>query len=251
MLIGVKEQFAQTVNWAMNWERERIVTMTEAPVSLFADAAPTTMLKRDQAYAALSREIIRLRIAPGAMLDESLLSQQLGLGRTPIREALQRLAGEGLVTIYPRRGMIVTPLSYDDVRQQMEARLLWEPNIARLAARTGTAADWNGLDAILAETPATIETEDDVARASIVDRRFHRDIAVSTGNRYLVELIDRMAGLRARLPFLFFRNGTYQPVTDQHRAIVTALRAGDGERAAALLETHIRLTQSRQMHLAP
>ncbi len=225
--------------------------MTDLRGLLTTDDPHTTTLKRDQAYAALSHAIIQLRIAPGAVLDESLLSQQLCLGRTPIREALHRLASEGLVTIYPRRGMIVTPISFDDVHQQMEARLLWEPNIVRLAVHRGTAADWHRLDTMLAAAPAAIETEDDVEQASTVDHRFHREIAVITGNRYLVELIEQMTRLRARLPFLFFRNGTYQPVTDQHDAIVGALRAGDGEHAAHLLEAHIRLTQSRQMRLAP
>lgn len=217
-------------------------------VSVFGTEAGTT-LKRDQAYAALYREIVRLRLAPGAVIDESAVSQHLGLGRTPIREALHQLAGEGLVTIYPRRGMVVAPISLLDVQQQIEARLVWEPNIVRLAAKNGTAADWDGLAATLAHAPARIESEDDVARASAVDRQFHRGIAATTGNRYLVELADRFGRVRARLPFLFFRHRTYQPVTAHHQAILAHLREGDGAGAAHLMEEHIALTRTRQMHL--
>ena len=113
-------------------------------IEQLGEVQPSTQgatLKRDQAYMALYREIARLRLAPGALLDETALCQQLGLGRTPIREALHQLAGEGLVTIYPRRGIVVAPISLLDVRQQTDARLVWEPNIVRLAAQTGTSQD--------------------------------------------------------------------------------------------------------------
>jgi DNA-binding GntR family transcriptional regulator len=208
-----------------------------------------TTLKRDQAYAALYQEIVRLRLAPGAIIDESALNQYPGLGRTPIREALHQLASEGLVTIYPRRGMVVTPINLLDVQQQTEARLVFEPNVVRLAAKVGTVADWDVLEALLETAPVTIETEDDVARASDVDRRFHYNIAAATGNRYLAELVDRIGRMRARMPFLFFRHGTYQPVTDQHVAILARLRTGDAEGAARLVEEHIKLTQERQTRL--
>ncbi len=208
-----------------------------------------TALKRDQAYAALYQEIVRLRLAPGAIIDESALNRYPDLGRTPIREALHQLASEGLVTIYPRRGMVVTPITLLDVQQQTEARLVLEPNVVRLAAKVGTAADWDALEALLADAPAEIETEDDVAQASNVDRRFHHGIAAVTGNRYLAELVDRLGRMRARMPFLFFRHGTYQPVTDQHIAILAHLRAGDAVAAGRLVENHIKLTQERQTRL--
>ena len=202
-------------------------------------------LKRDQAYNALYESIIRLRLAPGAIIDEAALSQELGLGRTPIREALQQLASEGLVTIYPRRGMVVTPISLPDIQQLAEARLLLEPSIARLAAKAGTMAHWDQLATMLATAPKVIVTEDDVALAATVNRQFHRGIAAATGNRVLVDLLDRLRWTRSRMPFLFFRQGTYQPVTDQHEALLALLRDGDSEGVAELMEEHIKLTQTR------
>src|SRR5215831_18504102 len=101
------------------------------------------VLKRDLAYDAISTAIIRLELAPLSLIDEAALCAQLGLGRTPVREALQRLMHEGLVTIYPRRGAIVTPITLLDAEHLTQARLIWEPGIARLAAAVGTAAHWD------------------------------------------------------------------------------------------------------------
>lgn len=219
--------------------------MSAAPVS----EKQSPLLKREQAYAALYDGIMRLRLAPGSFLDEAALSQELGLGRTPIREALQQLASEGLITIYPRRGMVVTPVSLADIQQLAEARLLLEPNVTRLAAKTGTAEDWDRLEALLATAPTTISTEDDVALSSSVDRQFHLGIATATGNRALIDLMLRLRRTRERMPFLFYRQGTYTPVTDQHLEILQHLRSGDGDRLVALVENHIKLTQNRLTRL--
>lgn len=223
--------------------------MAANPVINLLAERPVPALKRQQAYEALYHSIIRLRLSPGDILDEVILSRELGLGRTPIREALQQLASEGLVTIYPRRGMVVTPISLMDFQQLAEARLLFEPNVARLAARVGTAEHWDTLAALLATAPATITTEDDVASASVVDREFHLGIAGATGNRMILDLTQRLRWTRERMPFMFFRQGSYQPVTDQHLAILALLRAGNGEGAAHLIEDHIKLTQERLTRL--
>src|SRR4051812_9482922 len=190
--------------------------MYESTVEPEGYSGVVTPLKRDQAYAAIHGAIIRLELPPSSLIDEAALCNQLGLGRTPIREALQRLMYEGLVTVYPRRGAVVTPISAMDARHLTQARLVWEPNIARLAAQTGTPDIWDDLEQVLAETPSTYTCTEDVAHAADVNARFHRDIAAATGNPYLVELIDGYLHRCARLSFLFFRHGVYDPVTTQH-----------------------------------
>jgi DNA-binding GntR family transcriptional regulator len=203
-------------------------------------------LKRDQAYAAIRRAIVRLDLEPSSLIDETALGQRLGLGRTPIREALQRLMHEGLVVVFPRRGMMVAPISLMDFQHLAQARMVWEPNIARLAAQAGTVEMWDALEAALADTPATFTTLEETERAADVDRRFHTGIARATGNPLLIELVERSRHRNARLAFLFFRHGVYDPVTEQHYGILDALRAGDGDRAAALMEQHIQVTRQRQ-----
>lgn len=212
----------------------------------FNDPTYRVPLKRDQAYAMIRRAIIRLDLQPGSLIDETALSHQLGLGRTPIREALQRLMHEGLVAVFPRRGMMVAPVSLMDFQHLVQARMVWEPNIARLAAQNGAAETWDLLEAALAETPAAFITIEETEQSADVDQRFHAGIAQATGNAFLVELVERHQHRTARLAFLFFRHGLYDPVTEQHYGILEALREGNGDRAAALMEQHIQVTRQRQ-----
>ncbi len=202
-------------------------------------------LKRDLAYSAISTAIIRLKLAPLSLIDEAALCAQLGLGRTPVREALQRLMHEGLVTVYPRRGAIVTPISALDAEHLAQARLIWEPGIARRAAVVGRDGHWEALERVLGQTPPTFACADDVAKGTEVDQRFHGGIAEATGNPYLIEIVDSHLRRRSRLSFLFFRHGIFDPATDQHYRILACLRAGDGDAAAALIERHINLTREK------
>jgi DNA-binding GntR family transcriptional regulator len=219
--------------------------MYESIVESEHDSGGITPLKRDQAYLAIRDAIIRLDLPPSSLIDEAALCTHLGLGRTPIREALQRLMYEGLVTVYPRRGAVVTPISAMDAQHLTQARLVWEPNIARLAAQAGTPSAWDELEEVLAGSPSVYTCTADVARGADINGRFHRGIAVATGNPYLVELIDGYLHRRARLSFLFFRHGLYDPVTAQHYDILACLRTGDGDGAAALMEKHILITRDR------
>ena len=202
-------------------------------------------LKRDLAYHAISTAIVRLDLPPLSLVDEAALCAQFGLGRTPIREALQRLMHEGLVTLYPRRGAIVTPISALDAEYLAQARLTWEPAIARRAATVGSDAHWEALERVLAETPPSYDCVEDVAKGTEVDQRFHSGIAEATGNPYLIEMVVSHLRRRSRLSFLFFRHGIFDPATDQHYWILERLRVGDGDGAAALIEQHINLTREK------
>src|SRR5947209_1413788 len=110
---------------------------TIATRSLDHHTPNSSTLKRDLAYHAISMAIIRLELAPLSLVDEAALCSKLGLGRTPVREALHRLMHDGLVTIYPRRGAIVTPISALDAEHLADARQIWEPGVARQAAAAG------------------------------------------------------------------------------------------------------------------
>ncbi len=199
----------------------------------------------------IRRAIIRLDMQPGSLIDEAALSQHLRLGRTPIREALQRLMHEGLVAVFPRRGMMVAPINALESKHLTQARLVCEPTIARLAACTGTVNAWDGLARVLAEAPVAHETVDDVMKALEVNAAFHLGIAEATGNPFLVELVQRYLHQRARLSFLFFQHGVYDPITEQHYEILACLRAGDGDAAARLMEQHIQVTRDRDARVLP
>ena len=95
----------------------------------------------EKAYDAIRDLIVSLELAPGAVIDERELMERLGIGRTPVREALRRLAHEGLVEVYPRRGMFVTGVDVRELARLSEVRAVLEPEAARLAAERATEAD--------------------------------------------------------------------------------------------------------------
>ena len=96
----------------------------------------------DRAYFAIRELIVTLELPPGAVVREPELTERLGIGRTPVREALRRFAQERLVEVYPRRGMFVTKVDVRDLVRLCEVRVALEPEAARLAAERATQADW-------------------------------------------------------------------------------------------------------------
>ena len=102
-----------------------------------------------QAYEAIKHKIVTLELEPGSVIDETALRNELGLGRTPIREALQLLERDKLVSIIPRRGMFVTEISMADLTLLYESRKVLESYIARLAAQRGSEANWQRMQRVL------------------------------------------------------------------------------------------------------
>src|SRR5437763_1098606 len=105
-----------------------------------AEPGPRALLA-DRAYAEIRERILTLRLAPGAPIDEDRLIRELGVGRTPIREAIKRLALEDLIVVYPRRGTFVSEINITDLAQISELRTLLEGHAAYRAAELASAAD--------------------------------------------------------------------------------------------------------------
>lgn len=192
----------------------------------------------EQAYIALRQRIVRLDFAPGDVLREDELRSSLGLGRTPIREALQRLAREHFVTVIPRRGMFVSGIDVSELSTLFETRAMLEPYAARLAAVRGTDAHWDEMEATLALTDDP--TLDDVAQLAL-DRRCHEIIWAASSNRFLLDTLDMLYAQSDRLWHLYLSDvADMQHAVDEHKAILRALRSGDDDLVADLVETHIR-----------
>src|SRR2546423_14208995 len=113
--------------------------------------AVATVSLAERAFHAIREMIVSLELRPGAVIDERSLMQQLGIGRTPTREALRRLAQEGLVEVYPRRGMFVTSVEIRDLACLAEVRSVLESHAARLAAERATDEDRDALETLLDE----------------------------------------------------------------------------------------------------
>jgi DNA-binding GntR family transcriptional regulator len=188
----------------------------------------------DKAYHAIRGLIVSLELAPGALIDERELIERLGIGRTPVREALRRLAQEQLVEVYPRRGMFVTPVDARALARLSEVRAVLEPEAARLAAGRATDADREELALLLSELDAggseLIDLDERIHRA--VYRAAHNDLLESTLEQYYV-LALRIWSIGLD------RAHELEEAVAAHRALLEAIHDGDGDRAAATMRAHV------------
>lgn len=191
------------------------------------------------AYYLLRDLIVTLELEPGELVSERELQERLGLGRTPVREALHHLEQENLVQIYPRRGIIVAPVDVRDLGQISEIRVELEGFAARLAAERATTEDRAAAAALAEEIEAAVDLDDE--RALIrSDQRIHRHVYRCAHNTLLASTLDGYLVLSLRLWFLGLdRVRRLDDAVREHREMLAAIGDGDGERAEAVVRRHI------------
>ena len=196
-------------------------------------------------YAHLREEILSGALPPGTELQEVALSASLGVSRGPIREAIGRLAAEGLVTVRPRRGAVVRALSTEEFLEAYQVREALEVMAVRLAVPRLTEADLATLDAYVDEMTRCADGGDTQGFFE-ANTGFHRALFDLSGNRMLRDLYRGLCSQidRYRLRSLELR-GNVQRSIAEHKAIIRAARAGDVERAVHLVSEHIRVPQIR------
>ncbi len=183
--------------------------------------------------------IVTLRLAPGAPIDEDLLGQSLGMGRTPVREAIKRLALENLVTVFPRRGTFASEINITDLAHISDVRIQLEGHAAYRAAQRITAAQVREMDGLL-EQLAESKGSDDREQLMVLDARVHRFIYRCAANPFMEETLGRYFNLSLRiwhlvidrLPHLFAR-------VHEHDEMLRAITAGEALRAREILAEHI------------
>jgi DNA-binding GntR family transcriptional regulator len=187
----------------------------------------------DIAYRMLEEEIVTLRIAPGAVVSEAILSRRLGVGRTPVREALQRLAREWLVVIMPRRGIVVSEI--DPVRQLrlLEARREIERFLARSAAKRALPQHRSRFAEIAAGMDDAAQREDalDFLR---FDRAFNLLLLDAAANEFASSALGLLNGLSRRFWYMHHRQVADLPLAARlHAAMARAIATGDQDTAGA------------------
>ena len=199
----------------------------------------------ERVYGHLRDEILANRLPPGTVLGEVALAGSLGVSRGPVREALGRLASEGLVTVRPRRGAVVSALSAEEFLEAYQVREALETLAIRLAVPRLTATDVERLQDLVEEQARRAELGN-VDAFFQANSAFHEVIVAASGNRTLQEMHRQLVGHmgRYRMRSLALR-GTLKRSVGEHRAILRAIRAGDAEQAAHLLGEHIRVPQRR------
>jgi DNA-binding GntR family transcriptional regulator len=206
-----------------------------------------------QAYDEIKRRIVVLELQPGQRLDDYDLSVELELSRTPVREAIFRLAAEGLVDIRSNAGFIVRPLDLLDIANLFEAHIVVGKAVARLAARRVQPEELARMRELVEAVEEAIERRDYLAMTSR-NADLHRLEAAATKNRHLREMADSIHDQGQRLAYLCFGGAGgdehrlaehFERVRAHHRQMLAALEAGDAEAAERIVTAHVALFRKR------
>jgi DNA-binding GntR family transcriptional regulator len=193
----------------------------------------------DHVYSALRERILSGDLARGTRLRQAMLADELGVSRTPLREALRRLSTEGLVEFSPNRGATVSDLDFGDMRHAWSARVALEPGAARLAAeRRDPAAIASMRSAIAMQRGAGRDKRESFA----ANRAFHLALAAASGNPHLNRFAEMLWVPRIGVPI--YQAQAVEPAgpqawADEHDSIVDAIEAGDEDLAERLTREHI------------
>lgn len=197
----------------------------------------------ERAYRLLVRIITRLELVPGSLIVEKELTIRLGIGRTPVREALQRLAIEGLVVHQPNRGMFVADITTSGVQNIYEFRSMIDAHLVRLAAQRASAPQTREL---LQLHDRFIEAglEDEIDDYVELDRSFYAILTAAAKNIYLTEAVPRIFHLHLRLWFyISVRRGGWQDVARAHAEmagdVARAISARNADAAEAAIKNYI------------
>lgn len=190
----------------------------------------------DRAYTALEEMIVRLELRPGSAVSEAALSAQLGIGRTPVREALHRLARERLVFILPRRSIIVSEIDVKSQLRLLEFRREVERLIARSAARRATLEERKQFAQLARAFEASVRHDDDVEFIRI-DRQFNELCVTAARNEFTGSAMRLTHALSRRFWYLHYKQAADMPLTAKlHANLARAIAAADEDAAARSLD---------------
>lgn len=203
-----------------------------------AEAAETGRSQSEEAYLRIRDRIVSLDMPPGSVVNEGRLREELGIGRTPIREALQRLARENLVRSIPHRGTFVTEVNITDLARITEVRVVLESHAARLAAEKLAGSDRESIGALLSVLRGRqVSDQRDLMR---LDQQIHFAIYRASRNTFLEATLERYFNLSLRLWYLVIdREVRLREAVDEHVELLSAILAGDGVRAEAVMKRHV------------
>jgi DNA-binding GntR family transcriptional regulator len=196
---------------------------------------------RVQAYQWLKKKIITLEYAMGSPLVENELCQDLGMGRTPVREAVQQLASEGLVYILPRKGCFVSNINLWEFENLLDARIMLETHVVRKLAGIISQEQIEKLQSLFNDVPALIQQRDIDALLKI-EREFHQGLVTLLDNPYLDAIAENIYDLVTRTWYLSFRRRSQDDLAStlqENLDILEKLARNDAEAAEEAVREHV------------
>lgn len=193
----------------------------------------------DRALELIRNDIISGALRPGEVINAGTLCERYGIGRTPVHQAIGRLQIQGLVEVLPRKGTIVRSVSFDEIIQLAEARLINELEVARLAAARITREEVAHLRALAAEMELA-QKDLDVRATMALDREFHEAIHQAARNPILADFLKSIYDRSMRVWYVSMGQSEYfEGLHVEHRALIDALDRGDADGAAEAIKAHI------------
>ena len=207
------------------------------------------------AYTAIYRNIISLVYEPGQRLEENQLVGQLGIGRTPIREALLSLSADLLVESSPGKGFTVRPITIQNTKAAFDALMILELGVAHLAVRQDASPF---IDAMQAANQAVVEATKEMKILNLVEANgaFHAHYAACSKNLYLIQALQKVRCETNRLAYLSYGNEIdlnqslkdhYDSVVAQHKQIIERIRSRDESGLKAVIKAHIQVFKNRMI----
>ena len=195
---------------------------------------------REIVYEQLKLQILTGKITPGTRMMEVELADEMGVSRTPIREAIRKLEKEGLVTIEPRRGAYASDISVKDMVDTLEVREDLEGLAAALAAERMTDEQMEELIQITRKYSEAISNSD-TEKIISYDEQFHKHIVACSGNKTLIQLSETVQELALRFRYLFYDDfSRYENMPVEHRQILDAIKGGDADTARQTADNHVK-----------
>ncbi|MBN2148863.1 MAG: GntR family transcriptional regulator [Anaerolineales bacterium] len=208
---------------------------------------PTHSRESDRIEEELRQLILTLQLEPGQAVSEAMLMKRYGWGRTPLREAFQRLAEQSLLQIMPRQGVMITPLSVFDFVEVMDAMAVVIGPAASLACKHLSGAQIDQLEEIVRQAE-TSEEAGDFVQVARLDYEFHCILAEATGNRYLRRYLLHLHQAATRFNLAGWqRDGNARQSTLEHERIVQSLRDGNLAAIRSVMLNHIESARQRVM----
>jgi len=201
----------------------------------------------DRIESELRRLILNLELEPGLAVSEATLMRQYGWGRTPLREACQRLAEQALLQMVPRQGVVIMPLNVFDFVEVMDAMSMVIGASAALACKRLTNEQLEQLGELISQGESAAAVGDHI-RVSELDSEFHRVLAEATGNRYLRDYLVHLQRVASRFNIATWkRDQDASPSLDEHRQLLELLRQRDAAKAKTAMLEHIENARQRVM----
>lgn len=212
--------------------------------------APLRSLLKDRAYERIKQRLLNNDYPPGSFLSERQLAENLGMSKTPVKAALERLESEGFIAVSPQQGIVVRELSVHEIADQYEIRAALESYTVRTLAGQLTADQVARVRANL-QAQSKLRGTGDVARGVELDSEFHAQFVEFLGNREILRVVRQLREKMQRVVTQVFRLSPARMETscEEHAAVASAVIAGDGDQAAELLVRH--LEEGKRLILSP